>query len=216
MKVGTDGVLLGAWASLENSTHILDIGSGTGLLSLMAAQRCLEAQVVGVEIDEDAVTQSRENVARSPFSQRICIEQADIREFRWPNSQFDAILCNPPFFTEDTVSPITRRALARSTTPTFMEDLLNCVARLLSSEGCFSTVIPFSLRNAFLALAFSHGFSLARECVVYPSQTKPPKRILLSLVRQSVSEMHTERLLLMLPDGSRTPEYAHLTRNFYL
>ena len=114
MKVGTDGVLLGAWAEVGHSRRLLDIGSGSGLIALMAAQRCPEASVLGVEIDEEACRQARENVADSPYSQRVSILCQDVKNFR-SDELFDCILCNPPFFTEDTLPDNPMRAQARHT-----------------------------------------------------------------------------------------------------
>ncbi len=151
MKVGTDGVLLGAWGAVEGK-RILDIGTGTGLIALMAAQRNPEADVLGIDIDESAVAQASENVAESPFSRQIeCILQ-DVLTFE-SEAPFDAILCNPPFFTEDTLPDNRSRALARNNKCLPFPQLIRKVAVLLAENGTFSrkpprrTLLEFSRQN---------------------------------------------------------------------
>lgn len=213
MKVGTDGVLLGAWGSVEGK-RILDIGTGTGLIALMAAQRNPEADVLGIDIDELAVAQARENVAESPFNRRIeCILQ-DVLTFE-PEAPFDAILCNPPFFTEDTLPDNRSRALARNNKCLPFPQLIKKVAVLLAENGTFSLIVPSGLAQEIVGLCMENGLHLVRRCQIHTTARKPPRRTLLEFSRQNRScEMLTLRLV--ADDGTRSQQYQELTKDFYL
>ena len=213
MKVGTDGVLLGAWGSVEGK-RILDIGTGTGLIALMAAQRNPEADVLGIDIDELAVAQARENVAESPFNRRIeCILQ-DVLTFE-SEAPFDAILCNPPFFTEDTLPDNRSRALARNNKCLPFPQLIKKVAVLLAENGTFSLIVPSGLAQEIVGLCMENGLHLIRRCQIHTTARKPPRRTLLEFSRQNRScEMLTLRLV--ADDGTRSQQYQELTKDFYL
>lgn len=215
-KVGTDGVLLGAWADLKQSKHILDVGTGSGLIALMAAQRASEAEVVGIEIDPDAARQASENAQRSPFSERITITQSDVRDFHSPLA-FDCILSNPPFFTEETRPPVSERAIARNTATLTFVELIAAVGRLLADEGCFHVVLPSSAVPGFVALCLDCNLRLERQCLVSTVAGKTPKRSLLTFVSGIPSSpLLVEQLVLQTPDGRRTEAYQRLASSFYL
>lgn len=215
-KVGTDGVLLGAWADLKQSKHILDVGTGSGLIALMAAQRASEAEVVGIEIDPDAARQASENAQRSPFSERITITQSDVRDFHSPLA-FDCILSNPPFFTEETRPPVSERAIARNTATLTFVELIAAVGRLLADEGCFHVVLPSSAVPGFVALCLDCNLRLERQCLVSTVAGKAPKRSLLTFVSGIPSSpLLVEQLVLQTPDGRRTEAYQRLASSFYL
>ena len=213
MKVGTDGVLLGAWGSVDGK-RILDIGTGTGLIALMAAQRNPEADVLGIDIDESAVAQASENVAESPFSRQIeCILQ-DVLTFE-SEASFDAILCNPPFFTEDTLPDNRSRALARNNKCLPFPQLIKKVAVLLAENGTFSLIVPSGLAQEIVGLCMENGLHLVRRCQIHTTARKPPRRTLLEFSRQNRScEMQT--LCLVADDGTRSQQYQELTKDFYL
>ena len=213
MKVGTDGVLLGAWGSVEGK-RILDIGTGTGLIALMAAQRNPEADVLGIDIDELAVAQARGNVAESPFNRRIeCILQ-DVLTFE-SEAPFDAILCNPPFFTEDTLPDNRSRALARNNKCLPFPQLIKKVAVLLAENGTFSLIVPSGLVQEIVGLCMENGLHLIRRCQIHTTARKPPRRTLLEFSRQNRScEMLTLRLV--ADDGTRSQQYQEFTKDFYL
>ena len=213
MKVGTDGVLLGALGSVDGK-RILDIGTGTGLIALMAAQRNPEADVLGIDIDESAVAQAIENVAESPFSRRIeCILQ-DVLTFE-SEAPFDAILCNPPFFTEDTLPDNRSRALARNNKCLPFPQLIKKVAVLLAENGTFSLIVPSALAQEIVGLCMENGLHLIRRCQIHTTARKPPRRTLLEFSRQNRScEMQT--LCLVADDGTRSQQYQELTKDFYL
>ena len=219
MKVGTDGVLLGAWGSVEGR-RILDIGTGTGLIALMAAQRNAEADILGIDIDEAAVQQARENVSESPFHERISIKQQDILAFR-PSKDaaglFDAILCNPPFFTEDTLPPNAPRALARNSQSLPFPCLVKAASLLLTDEGKFSVIIPYDSIGEFVGLCLAEGLHLMRRCIVRTKAGKPPRRAMLAFSpKKQGIECETEELCLTNDDGSRSMAYNSLTDAFYL
>lgn len=215
MKVGTDGVLLGAWGCVEGQS-ILDIGTGTGLIALMAAQRNPEARVLGIDIDEAAVGQAQENVADSPFHERVRCEVMDVMELR-PTMRFDAILCNPPFFTEDTLPEDKGRALARNNKSLPFEKLVPKVASLLAEGGTFSVIIPSQLATDFIALCLADGLHLQRRCLVRTTPKKPPRRTLLMFSMDNGFQNDNEQDICLLDDdGQRSPAYQSLTKDFYL
>ena len=227
MKVGTDGVLLGAWGCVEGR-RILDIGTGTGLIALMSAQRNPVAQVLGIDIDEQAISQARENIARSPFSNRVnCIGQ-DILTYQ-PETSFDAILCNPPFFTEDTLPDDTGRALARNSKSLPFSDLIRKASCLLADDGMFSVIIPYHSMTEFIVCCLSERLHLCRRCIVRTTARKPPRRVLLSFAKRfaitdatckeevlCLTTCQEEAMCLTSDDGSRSNDYKELTKDFYL
>ena len=144
MKVGTDGVLLGAWVPVEGAKSMLDIGAGTGLISLMLAQRSQEAKVTAVEVDEHAARQAIENAAASPFASQIVVEQQSIQDFsRQQVGPFDLIVSNPPFFSGGVISEQEGRASVRHTVKLSHQDLLRSVQKLLTEEGSFCLILPW-------------------------------------------------------------------------
>ena len=225
MKVGTDGTLLGAWA--RGGQRVLDIGTGTGLIALMMAQRCPDAQVTAVDIDADAVRQARENVAESSFAERITVVEGDINTLTIPNSgnhishlspliyHFDAIVCNPPYFNDSLTCPDEQRTTARHTTTLTYRELMAAVARLLSDDGEFSVVIPFDCKARLEAEAALAGLSKTRECSVKTTPRKAPRRFLLAFRKHPVAVETTEGVLETEP-GQRSDWYHALTNDFYL
>ena len=141
MKVGTDGVLLGAWTSVDHSHRLLDIGTGTGLIALMLAQRCPQAFITAIDIDAEAVEQARENALSSPWKDRVEVLLQDICTFP-ANQQFDTIVSNPPYFIDSLKCPDDQRNTARHTDTLDAERLLASVARLLTDDGRFSIILP--------------------------------------------------------------------------
>ena len=217
MKVGTDGVLLGAWGCVEGK-RILDIGTGTGIIALMAAQRNPEAEVLGIDVDEAAVLQAKENIAESPFNSRIeCILQ-DVLEFE-TETLFDSILCNPPFFTEDTLPDDKGRALARNSKSLLFPQLIKKVASLLAENGRFSVIIPNDLMQEFVGLCLNENLHLERRCIVRTKIGKPPRRALLTFAPKncplSIVNCPLSDICLTNNDGSRSEAYKALTNEFY-
>ena len=213
MKVGTDGVLLGAWA--QGGCRILDIGSGTGLISLMMAQRFPEAEVVGIDMDADACGQARENVMASPFRDRVEIVCCRLQDFG-AAGVFDAIVSNPPFFVDSLKNPDSKRTIARHTDSLPFRDLFAGVKRLLSDEGVFSAIVPVEVVEQFVAESCILGFYLIRKCGVKTVERKQPKRFMLSFAKHRISpyEEHVETM--MDSQGNRSEWYRKITEEFYL
>lgn len=160
MKIGTDGVLLGAWTPLENNPYeILDIGSGTGLVALMLAQRSNSRQIDAVEIDDDAFEECTENFENSPWNDRLFCFHASFQEFvtEMKGETYSLIVSNPPFYTDDFKTGNSSRNQARFENALPFNDLLNGVNQLLSGDGVFSTIIPFNEEENFTALAAQYG-----------------------------------------------------------
>lgn len=215
MKVGTDGVLLGAWADLSGCSLILDIGCGSGLIALMAAQRAPYASVWGIDVDAPSVGQARQNVLNSPFSERIQILECDVRTYS-PGILFNHILCNPPFYTEHTLPPDDARMRARHTASLSLECLLENAGRILAAKGTFSLILPYLTAERFITHALAKGWYAVRTCQVYTVAHKPPKRMLITLSRTMPERAGNETLVLQDKSGGRSAEYTSLCADFYL
>lgn len=218
MKVGTDGVLLGAWARLE-PTHrrIIDVGCGTGLIALMAAQRTEEwgTQIVGVEIEEGASTDATENVRRSPWAERIAIINSPIQNYEPSEGAFDHLLSNPPYFVASLTSPDAARTTARHTTSLTFDDLAATASRLLTPEGAMSLVLPTDAVADMTLAAARKGMFLARRTDVATKSGAKPIRSLVEYGRHPQPTLRTE-LTIHLPGGDFSPEYRALIQDFYL
>lgn len=216
MKVGTDGVLLGAWALGGN--HILDIGSGTGLISLMMAQRFPQAQVVGIDMDGDACLQAQENVMNSPFADRVKIENCRLQDYVCQDEvqHFDAIVSNPPFFVDSLKNPDSKRAMARHADTLPFRELWKGVARLLDEDGVFSVVLPVMVMENFIADGCISGFYLVKQCLVKTVERKAPKRCLLTFSRHRKMDLEKDEEVMMNGSGKRSTWYKKLTETFYL
>lgn len=215
MKVGTDGVLLGAWAKLENASFILDIGTGTGLLALMAAQRNPQAHIEAVEIDSAAYLQASQNIASSPWSNRIVLHHLSIFDFS-PSCRFDCILCNPPFFLNSTPTPDPSRTTARHCNEFNHTDLLSLAPRLLAPQGKLNLILPVTEAENLLRQAPQHSAILTRITRVKPTPQKAPKRYLLEFSFSHPVVPESDELIIEYSRHNYSPEYQKLTRDFYL
>lgn len=215
MKVGTDGVLIGAWAALPEQGRVLDIGTGTGLIALMVAQRSPAVRVLGIDIIPEAVEQARENVAASPFAENVEIHLQSLQDLSVTNERFDAIVCNPPFFEETLLPPDSERRVARHVGTLSFEELVTSAARLLLDNALFSVILPTSTFDNFRLLCFSKGLSLQRSRSVQGTARKAPKRVLATFVKGEATWMQEKPLILNDGDG-RTDDYSALTADFYL
>ena len=211
MKVGTDGTLLGAWA--EGGERILDVGTGTGLIALMMAQRFPQARVMGIDIDSQAVGQARENVEASSFVQRIAIEQADANVFE---GTFDCVVSNPPFFEKSLICPDDQRTMARHDENFSYAGLFALGRRVLTEEGCLSLVAPFDYRSRVLEEASLHGFFLRREWAVKTTPQKQPRRYLFTFALSSAADIDRGTGVIEDAPGQRSEWYQQLTADFYL
>lgn len=225
MKVGTDGVLLGAWAELPfipNTHHpiprILDIGTGTGLVALMMAQRYTDALIDAVEIDADAAGQAKENVERSSFSSRVNVFESSIQSFAESVTiRYDAIVSNPPFFEKSLKNPDEQKARARHTDTLSYRDLLRVVCKLLKDDGNVSVILPTgNPLMKFIQEAGCQGFLLSRQTLIKTAEKKDPKRCLVELRKCRKDAFRIEEVILMNNDNSRSEWYLNLTKDFYL
>ena len=218
MKVGMDGVLLGCWAFACDLPHsaqgpILDIGTGSGLIALMLAQRFPNASITGIDIDLPSVEQARENVAQSPFRNSMEILHIDLETYEVGGYQ--RIVSNPPFYEEDTHSKTEQMHNAKHTTALTFDALAAGVDRLLDKEGEFDVIVPYAAAERFIGVAAIHGLYLVRRCDVKGSTTRPFKRSMMAFCREPRETEHT-LLIIRTPQNTYSEEYIRLTQDFYL
>jgi tRNA1Val (adenine37-N6)-methyltransferase len=215
MKVSTDACLLGAWAPFRNDIRtVLDVGAGTGLLTLMLAQRFPEANYTALEIDTAAAAQASDNFRRSPFAERVDIVQADARGW-CPAGQYDALICNPPFFQASLKGPDERRNLARHDGSFRLQDLLELMSRSLkdSGEGC--VLLPASMQENWEQLVSDSEWNIARKLRIHPHSGKPFNRVI-TLLTRAVCERHEEDLSIYENPGKQySAAFEDLLRPFY-
>ena len=218
MKIGTDGVLLGAWTPITNNPFsILDIGTGTGVIALMLAQRSHAEQIDALEIDENAYEQSVDNFENSPWSDRLFCFHAGLDEFvEEPEDEYDLIVSNPPFYTEDYKTDNQQRDLARFADAMPFEDLIEAAALLLSENGIFSVIIPFKEEENFVALAQEYELFPIKITHVKGTPTAEIKRSLLAFSRKQTLDIPLDELTIETARHIYTPEYIELTKDFYL
>lgn len=213
MKVGTDAVLLGAWANGGN--NILDIGAGTGIVSLMMAQRFSEAFVTGVEIDDAAAGEASDNAQRSPFGDRIRIINKPIQRFV-PSGKYDAIVTNPPFFTHGYNTPDSKRRQARQSLTLTFHDILIFCKEWLNEKAELSVILPVDAMEEFSEEAFLQGFFMARKCMVKTVSRKVAKRCLLAFSLIRPADFEASEVTMLDPEGKKSEWYRKLTEEFYL
>ena len=214
MKVGTDGVLLGAWANIGNASRILDIGTGSGLIALMLAQRSHgSATIDAVEIDSDAFDQAYENVAGSNWSNKIKVFNSSIQEFK-PSHDYHLIVCNPPYFVNSLKPLDEKRTKARHTTDLSFHDLILSTKRLLHPEGIFCVVLPSTQSTAFIQLAAKSNLFCSKKHFVKATSSKPSQRLLIEFTN-NVQTLEERELILQEADGIWTKAYLVLVSPFY-
>lgn len=217
MKVGTDGILLGAWAPIARVKRILDIGTGSGLLALMLAQRTEQNVTIdAVELDVEASAQAAENIAESPWADRIQIHTADVQQWLTAeNSRYDLIISNPPYYEQGVECATPQREQARYTTTLDHSALLNCAAEAITEEGFFCVVLPEDIGNAFTERALSMGWHLRLRTDVAETESRLPHRVLLAFSPRA-GECFTDRLTIRGPEQQYSEGYTALTQAFYL
>ncbi|MES2545522.1 MAG: methyltransferase [Bacteroidota bacterium] len=218
MKIGTDGVLLGAWAPIENNPFsILDIGAGTGIIALMLAQRSNADQIDALEIDENAYEQAVDNFENSPWSDRLFCYHAGLDEFmEEPEEEYDIIVSNPPFYTEDYKTDNEQRDLARFADALPFEDLIEAADLLLSENGVLAVIIPFKEEDAFMALANDYELYPSKITRVKGTPTTETKRSLLAFSRNKKTDFPIDELIIETARHQYTEKYIALTKDFYL
>lgn len=213
MKVGTDGVLLGSWADTGNSDEILDVGTGSGLIALMLAQRS-NANVTGIDIDEGAYLQATLNAGQSPFGHRIQIHHISFMEFS-PNRKFDLIVSNPPYFQDSLKSPDHQRSLARHTVRLPFTDLVVKSVSLLNPTGKLALIVPFEAFSLIDRIASDQFLYLVRRTDVKPTIASDVKRILLEY-SPCFAPMQFSEIAIEISRHVYSEDYINLTRDFYL
>lgn len=218
MKIGTDGVLLGAWAPVEqNPFSILDIGTGTGIIALMLAQRSTAQQIDALEIDEQAYEQATDNFENSPWNDRLFCFHAGLDEFmEEPEDEYDLIVSNPPFYAEDYKTNNDQRDLARFQDALPFEDLIEAADLLLSENGILAVIIPFKEEDRFLAIAKEFELYPTKITRVKGTPTAEIKRSLLALSRNKTTLFSIDELTIEIGRHEYTQEYIALTQDFYL
>jgi tRNA1Val (adenine37-N6)-methyltransferase len=214
-KVGTDGVLLGAIADVTGAERILDIGSGTGLISIMLAQRC-DAAITAIEPDDDSFIQTCENVNICKWHKRINVIHIRLQDFNPEQVKFDLIVTNPPYFYDSLKNPDPRRSAARHNDSLTSDEILNCASRLLKEEGRLQLIMPYIEGNVFIAEANKYGLYCTRILKIKPLPTSDVRRLILTFSRFTEE---TSESFLTIEHGKRhefTEEYINLTKDFYL
>ena len=215
MKVGTDGVLIGAWVSIDNVSSILDVGTGTGLIALMLAQRS-SAQIDAVEIDSAACTEAEFNFEQSPWRLRLKVIHSDFNTFSTENQQrYDLIVSNPPYFADSLKTPEPHLAKARHDVTITFADLIKGSARLLNEHGRLALIIPFHSFEEFRESARLQGFYLRRQTTVITKEGKSPERVLLEFSLLPCFTQ-TDKILVHTYDGQISQEFIDLTSPYYL
>lgn len=215
LKVGTDGVLFGAWVHYAGARRVLDIGTGTGVLALIAAQRNATAHVDAVEIDDASAEQAAENAAASPWADRVRVHRMDVRRMN-AGEPYDLIICNPPYYAGYSTSPDERIGLAKHSGELLFAELIDAVGRLLTSEGRLAVIIPLNREAEFVKEASRIGLLPERRCAVSYVAHRPAKRVLQELSR-SAGEVEDSTLTIEATGPfDYTPEYRALISDLML
>jgi tRNA1Val (adenine37-N6)-methyltransferase len=215
MKVGTDGVLLGAWVNVEGCKRILDIGTGSGVIAVMLAQRTSpDTHIEGIEIEQRDAEQARENAAQSPWANRISIHHSSLQAFQ-PPERFDLVVSNPPYFNNSQKPPDKKRIAVRHTTLLPFPVLLDHAKKMMNARGRFAVVLPFNEGNEFILLANTVGLYCVRKDAFRTRKEKPVERWLLEF--STLPSNFSEGEILLYDAGLEwSSEYIRLTGDFYL
>ena len=218
MKIGTDSVLLGAWCPIENNPFsVLDIGAGTGVLSLMLAQRSNAEQIDAIEIDENAYEQCVDNFENSPWADRLFCFHAALDEFvEEPEDEYDIIISNPPFYSENFKTENIQRDLARFQDALPFEDLIDAADLLLSENGIFAVIIPYKEEEKFIDLCAQVELYPVKITRVKGTPTSEIKRSLLAFKRYELSTLSADELVIETSRHQYTDAYISLTKDFYI
>lgn len=216
MKVGTDGVLLGAWINLENVQTVLDVGTGTGLISLMIAQRS-DAKITGIEIEKNAAAEATFNVINSPWNNRVSIYHISFQEYvQTSDCTFDMIISNPPFFANALKSNSKNRSLARHNEMLPFYKLIQGSSKLLNENGKLAVIVPAGSSKEFIEIADFYELKLNRKMEVRSAPASKPNRILMEF-GFSKSDFNVEMLSILNENQiDYSEEYKNLTRDYYL
>jgi len=214
MKIGTDGILLGAWADLSDKKKGIDIGSGTGVISIMLCQRNEILEIESIEVSKRAVLDAKKNIKNCKWNKRIKLKHADLKLFSTEN-KYDLIISNPPYFKKSLKPKDLDRLKARHENDLKLEDILKFSNQNLTKDGSLNIILPFEQKKEAIEFAKKHGLNAIRECSVYPKPNKAPHRLLIEL---SKTKKTLESQSLIIENDGRhnyTDNYKKLTREFY-
>ena len=221
MKVCTDACLFGAWAAadaqMQSAKKILDIGSGTGLLSLMLAQQSA-AHITAIEIEAGAFQQTKANFESSPWKERLNAIHSSIQDYASNNKQplFDCIITNPPFYEGDLTSPDSTKNLAAHSTALPWDELVKSVANLLQENGAWYVLVPTLRAYTMQKLASTYGLQLSEECLMYNDAKHLPIRAMLKFVKQKDAVIQRNKIIIKNTDQSYTAEFSNYLKDYYL
>ena len=210
-RVGTDGVLLGALCKVENAQRILEVGTGTGLISLMLAQRNANAEITALDLNEDAVKLAQENFKNSPFSERLQVFHQDFKTFE-SQKEYDFVVCNPPFFEENNS---VKDILARQQVELTFRNLIEKASKILSSEGIFSVIIPSESAQEFENLAEDFDLYLVRKVNIFGIENGALKRNVLEFSKKK-SALETLDFTIEKSPRKYSDQYLELTKEFHV
>ena len=217
MKIGTDAVLLGAWTPWSDETRILDIGTGSGIIALMMAQRNYKTEIDAIEIEPDAADLARKNVQLSPWSEQIRVFNSSIQSFSVETkNKYSLIISNPPFFTDSLKAPSEARNIARHNDTLPVKDLLEITFKLLTEDGKAAFIIPSDALGNWTSKATNLFLYPACITIVKSSQTHSPHRVLVVFTKEYNHEISYNELIIYCSKGIYTTEYRELTKEFYL
>lgn len=216
MKVCTDACILGAWFAekIPSYSTVLDVGSGTGLLMLMLAQKN-KSKIFGAEIDLGSCKQSKENISRSPWHERMKVFPGDVRTLSFPD-KFDFIIANPPFFEGDLLSPINEKNIAKHSTFLTLEELVDIISRNICTSGSFGILLPYHRTGYFEELSAQNNFHLIEKLLIRQTPTRDYFRSVLHFSRNKKSKPNVYELSVLDEHGSFTSEFAELLKDYYL
>jgi tRNA1Val (adenine37-N6)-methyltransferase len=215
MKIGTDGILIGAWVNVSKKFRALDIGSGTGIISIMLCQRNLNLELDSIELSPSAIMDAKINIENCNWSNRIKLFQQDLKDFI-PSSNYDLIVSNPPYFKESLQPSNAERSKARHQKDLKLGDILKFSKQHLSKEGSLNIILPFEQKKEAIEFAKKHDLNTVRECAVYPKPDKAPHRILIEFSKNENEQIIKESLVIEKAGRHNyTEDYKKLTREFY-
>lgn len=216
MKVGTDGVLLGAWCNIADADTALDIGTGTGLIAMMMAQRNENITIDAIDIDTNAIEQAKENIEQSPYGKQIQCYHSSLQSFdKLSQRKYDIIVSNPPFFVQSLKSPDECRTLARHTDSLSVEELISTASDFLSDKGRLNIIYPFEYKDFIEQQAIRNGLHISRITNVYSTPTASAKRVLIELSKQDIPLIE-DNLIIEKERHIYTEEFTELAKDFYL
>ena len=215
MKVGTDAVLLGASVDVSETNNILDVGTGSGIVATMLAQRS-KANIDAIDIDKASIEDAQNNFHNCPWKNRLTAIHSSLQEYvKITSKKYDLIVSNPPFFSNSLKSLIYARSLSKHDEELTHKELLSGVKKLINSDGRFNVILPFSQITNFKENALIENFYCSKQLIIYPKYSKPANRIILEFSQERQKYLSEAKLTIRNNDNSFTKEYTDLTREFY-